>query len=747
MIRPDNERCAEPVYLERLKIDSFGLFAQRGIGPFTPHLNVVFGKNEAGKTTLNKFIEGVLFGWEEARGARNTYKPSSSERAGTLFLADAKTGAEYAVSREKNVQGLLGEAAATALFSDIDKETFSTMFALTSDELRSLRNTTDITARLLTAGSGTSASPAQALAAVQNDLAAYTSRASSAQASIVNLLAQQEDLRAQVALAAAETERLKDQDREFHELEPQRADLLARQETLTREIEKLVAAKTALEKIEAQSSDVAHRQALLQKEETELCAQHKAHRAATSAEIAHIDDARARRLRDAFDDLANEQSRCEHGVLLARDDCRVSQAKYDALITAGAMQELEEKARGQRHVQVALSIVLPVLFIGTGVPLTMHGRTINSLSFTALGLGLVLFAVLLAAAALVMLFRPNKSEEALAQRKQDAQWVMLQDKKKLETCEEELQRVAEKIAHFLADEGLASAGTSLRRARSLLDDAKEANTQTGLFLQKRQAFTSQLSALCDQASTLEAQRHALVSDLDLAAAPPPGVREPALPTPAILAALIEQKTQQRVSLQETLGVANRRYGELKTLLDAALHKKRFDELKLQRALVNTRLSESYTDYATLLLARRALESAITAWESTRQPEVYRQASRLFSDMTEGKWVQVRMSGEGVLQVVDALKNVYEPLHLSLGTCQQLYLSLRIALLMAAENVGRATPILADDILVNFDADRRVGAARALRELSTQRQVILFTCHEEIVNLMQDVDSQLNCVQL
>ncbi|MEG0147680.1 MAG: sugar ABC transporter ATP-binding protein, partial [Raoultibacter sp.] len=78
---------------------------------------------------------------------------------------------------------------------------------------------------------------------------------------------------------------------------------------------------------------------------------------------------------------------------------------------------------------------------------------------------------------------------------------------------------------------------------------------------------------------------------------------------------------------------------------------------------------------------------------------------------------------------------------------QLYLSLRIALLMAAENVGRATPILADDILVNFDADRRVGAARALRELSKQRQVILFTCHEEIVNLMQDVDSQLNCVQL
>ena len=34
-------------------------------------------------------------------------------------------------------------------------------------------------------------------------------------------------------------------------------------------------------------------------------------------------------------------------------------------------------------------------------------------------------------------------------------------------------------------------------------------------------------------------------------------------------------------------------------------------------------------------------------------------------------------------------------------------------LLTADNVGRAIPILADDILVNFDASRRRGAARAL----------------------------------
>lgn len=71
---------------------------------------------------------------------------------------------EIELARTKNAGGLVGDAS---LVADIDKETFQTMFSLTSDELRSLRNTTDVTAKLLTAGSGTGASPAHALADVQ----------------------------------------------------------------------------------------------------------------------------------------------------------------------------------------------------------------------------------------------------------------------------------------------------------------------------------------------------------------------------------------------------------------------------------------------------------------------------------------------------------------------------------------------------------------------------------------------------
>ena len=267
-------------YLEHIKIVSFGAFSNKAVGPFAPHLNVVYGPNEAGKTTLASFVGGVLFGWEEARGSRNTYKPANAERSGSLFFAqrDASSGVssapsdaptlaapdgrvaaveadgslaasaaplptpepsrapELELSRVRNSDGLQGDAS---LVADIDKETFQTMFSLTSDELRTLRNTTDVTAKLLTAGSGTGASPAHALATVQEKLAEYTSRAAGVEHSIANLTTQENELRAKMTAAAEEAERFKRQDKEFRELEPQRNELLARLDALNTSIETL----------------------------------------------------------------------------------------------------------------------------------------------------------------------------------------------------------------------------------------------------------------------------------------------------------------------------------------------------------------------------------------------------------------------------------------------------------------------------------------------------------------------------
>ena len=67
-----------------------------------------------------------------------------------------------------------------------------------------------------------------------------------------------------------------------------------------------------------------------------------------------------------------------------------------------------------------------------------------------------------------------------------------------------------------------------------------------------------------------------------------------------------------------------------------------------------------------------------------------------------------------------------------GTCDQLYLALRLALLESYLSDHEPIPFIVDDILIQFDDDRAVASLKALAELSKNTQVIFFTHHEHLV---------------
>lgn len=724
-------------YLRALHIDAYGAFSQRDIGPFTPGLNVVFGPNEAGKTTVNTFVSGVLFGWKDARSQRNTYKPANAERSGTLVFAPLAHGAaEVRCTRARNIDGITPDAEPPIL-DDIDEDTFATIFALTSDELRSLGKTSDVTARLLTAGAGTAQSPAQALSQVEAKLAECLSHAEKFPESIPNLQAQMDDVRAQLAQAAAEAEQFKRENREFQDLMPRRVALAQALDALNTEVQTLSVQRDALAKLNEQRERLQQQDEQLQEQEADLRAQQQAFRAGNRAKYLNLDAVEERTLREGIEDLAEKRTSLDHAVLIAKQDYASSKAHYEALEEADDIQDMRRTVKHQRRVQVLLSVVLPVLFAGLGVPVFVHGREISSLSVTALGVMLVASALFMACAALVMLFRPNKLEAEMRKRLQDAQWVMLQDKKKLEATQADLEAHDAAIEAYLDKAGLEAASGSLRRARALLDEAREMRADESLLGQRGQSLIARRAALDDAFAHNDRDRAAALDALGEADEVPLSVID----------ARLDQKVEQRNAQMRTSESVNARYGELNHELSQARHMRRFDELKLQDQVLKTRMSEALEGYARLLLAKRMMSAAIAAWESKSQPRVYQQASRLLSLMTEGRWTRVRIGHEGALEVLDAFDTVRDPMVLSMGTCQQLYLSLRIALLTCAENVGRSMPILADDILVNFDAKRRRGAALALGELAQMRQVIVFTCHEEVVRLMQEACEEVNLVQL
>lgn len=90
--------------LLELHIDGFGKFHDRTIS-FNDGINIIYGKNEAGKSTLHTFIRGILFGIERGRGraAKNDlytkYEPWENSGTYEGWLRLEKDGTIYRIER------------------------------------------------------------------------------------------------------------------------------------------------------------------------------------------------------------------------------------------------------------------------------------------------------------------------------------------------------------------------------------------------------------------------------------------------------------------------------------------------------------------------------------------------------------------------------------------------------------------------------------------------------------------------
>lgn len=71
------------MWIEKIQIKNFGKFHEKTI-EFSEGLNVIYGANESGKTTIHNFLTGMLFGIEKSRGRAGredlygTYEPWNS---------------------------------------------------------------------------------------------------------------------------------------------------------------------------------------------------------------------------------------------------------------------------------------------------------------------------------------------------------------------------------------------------------------------------------------------------------------------------------------------------------------------------------------------------------------------------------------------------------------------------------------------------------------------------------------------
>lgn len=704
---------APKTYLQRLHIAAFGRFFDTTVGPFSPGLNVVYGPNEAGKTMLNAFIGGVLFGWDEARGRKNVYKPSIARRSGTLFFADAEDGSVYEISRVRNVDGPAFEPAEAAeLLATVDKDTFGTMFALTSDELLSLEGATDMAAKLLTAGSGTAVSPATALVDVEKRIAAYTSRAASATESFVHLGVEEDECKRGLAAARERSDALKAEYREY-------TALMADKE---RRADEVTALNESIESVASSRAEAVRLKRAADQERLRVreCDDRLASLEGGDEAALFADEQAEAAAAATVERLADESARLARRIDAARDAFAVARAEA---------QEASEGAAAPA------SRAVPAIFGGLAV-----AAAAALFYFACSGgmAGVIASAAVAAMAAVCAAWTLRLSRRAAAPARGDAaHQAMNRARAVLEACEEEELMLRLRIEEELASAGLRAAQGSLSQAQKMVAASCECRRRS----QARRSARDEVVRI--RAHSLESLRCALDSRDELFARCGLEASQGADAFDQ-KEALLKERRREAV---EEMRRSDARLGELKNMLREGSLSNEFDVLKTRQAQIATRKGESAEALAELLLARRALQKALDAWKSESVPEVYRRASELLSLMTNGAWTQVRTDENGAIVAVDAVHKRFEPRFLSTGTCQQLYLALRIALLERAGDVGAGLPVLADDILVNFDDERRVGAVKALAQLAKTRQVVFFTCHKEILETVRRYAGECTTVAL
>lgn len=186
-------------------------------------------------------------------------------------------------------------------------------------------------------------------------------------------------------------------------------------------------------------------------------------------------------------------------------------------------------------------------------------------------------------------------------------------------------------------------------------------------------------------------------------------------------------------LHEAQDRMNQEIGRLRGETEQLASRKDLASLQNELEAEKEQLMNGAREWATLTLALDLLDRAKVQYEKNRQPQVFQAAGRMFSKITENLYRGVEKPLESdEFRIVQQNGSFISPVQLSRGTREQLYLSMRFGLIEDYETRAEPLPIMMDDVLVNFDDTRREHVLDILRDFARDRQVIILSCHERLL---------------
>jgi len=125
-----------------------------------------------------------------------------------------------------------------------------------------------------------------------------------------------------------------------------------------------------------------------------------------------------------------------------------------------------------------------------------------------------------------------------------------------------------------------------------------------------------------------------------------------------------------------------------------------------------------------------------------QPDLMRRASGYLAHLTGGRYDRIaadETSQGDLFHIFGPALPAPVPLTppISTGTLEQAYLSLRLAIVDHLDQGGERLPLFVDEVLVNWDQERRARGMDVLVDVSSTRQLFVFTCHDDVAADLAD----------
>ena len=188
-----------------------------------------------------------------------------------------------------------------------------------------------------------------------------------------------------------------------------------------------------------------------------------------------------------------------------------------------------------------------------------------------------------------------------------------------------------------------------------------------------------------------------------------------------------------------------------------LHSLELDKKNIEPKLENlSNLEEKLVDNKNKMLTLKKLNSSMelvkevltNSYEKMKKsvtPKFTQELSNTISKITNGKYANIIPNDDQGL-LVELENGNYEPASkLSVGTIDQLYLSLRLS--MVEELSEEKMPIILDEVFAYYDDERLKNALVFLNEKCKNHQILIFSCTNREKEMLEELQLKFNIINL